>query len=49
MPQKHILTIPLLVLIHVFMGISTAGVNLAGGLFQMVNFSFSIIRELKGL
>lgn len=31
MPEKYILTIPLLVAIHIFMGISTAGVNLASG------------------
>lgn len=31
MPEKYSLTIPLLVAIHVFMGISTAGVNLASG------------------
>jgi MFS family permease len=31
MPEKYILTIPLLVVIHIFMGISTAGVNLASG------------------
>jgi len=29
MPEKYILTIPLLVTIHILMGISTAGVNLA--------------------
>lgn len=31
MPEKHILTIPLLIAIHIFMGISTAGVTLASG------------------
>jgi len=31
MPNKYILTIPLLVIIHIFMGISTAGVTLASG------------------
>jgi len=31
MPEKHVLTAPLLVTIHVFMGISTAGVTLASG------------------
>jgi len=31
MPEKYVLTIPLLVTIHVFMGISTAGVALASG------------------
>ncbi len=31
MPEKYILTIPLLVTIHVFMGISTAGVALTSG------------------
>lgn len=31
MPEKHILTIPLLVAIHILMGISTAGVTLASG------------------
>jgi MFS family permease len=31
LPEKYILTIPLLVAIHVFMGISTAGVTLASG------------------
>jgi MFS family permease len=31
LPEKHVLTIPLLLVIHVFMGISTAGVNLASG------------------
>ena len=31
MPEKHMLTIPLLVLIHIFMGISVAGVTLATG------------------
>ncbi len=31
MPEKHILTIPLLVVIHILMGISTAGVTLASG------------------
>jgi len=31
MPEKHILTIPLLVVIHVLMGISMAGVTLASG------------------
>lgn len=31
MPEKHILTMPLLVVIHIFMGISTAGVTLASG------------------
>jgi MFS family permease len=31
MPEKHILTIPLLIVIHIVMGISTAGVTLASG------------------
>ena len=31
LPEKYFLTIPLLVLIHIFMGMSTAGVNLATG------------------
>ncbi len=31
MPEKYILTIPLLVVIHIFLGISTAGVTLASG------------------
>lgn len=31
MPERHILTLPLLVLIDIFMGISTAGVTLASG------------------
>jgi MFS family permease len=31
MPEKHILTIPLLIAIHIFTGISTAGVTLASG------------------
>ena len=31
LPEKYLLTIPLLVIIHVFMGISTAGVTLASG------------------
>ncbi len=31
MPDKYILTIPLLVAIHIFIGISTAGVTLASG------------------
>ena len=31
LPEKHFLTIPLLVVIHIFMGISTAGVALASG------------------
>jgi MFS family permease len=31
MPEKHMFTLPLLVLIHIFMGISTAGVTLATG------------------
>jgi MFS family permease len=31
LPEKYVLTIPLLVTIHVFMGISTAGVTLASG------------------
>ncbi len=31
MPEKHVLTIPLLIAIHVLMGISTAGVTLASG------------------
>ena len=31
LPEKYILTIPLLVAIHIFMGISTAGVTLASG------------------
>lgn len=31
MPEKHVLTIPLLVVIHMFLGISMAGVTLASG------------------
>ncbi len=31
MPERHILTTPLLIGIHIFMGISTAGVTLASG------------------
>jgi MFS family permease len=31
MPEKYLLTVPLLVAIHILMGISTAGVNLASG------------------
>ncbi|MGC9444110.1 MAG: MFS transporter [Candidatus Methanospirareceae archaeon] len=31
LPEKYVLTIPLLVIIHVFMGISTAGVTLSSG------------------
>lgn len=31
MPEKYVLTIPLLVVIHIFTGISTAGVTLASG------------------
>lgn len=31
LPEKHVLTIPLLVLIHIFMGIATSGVALAAG------------------
>ncbi len=31
MPEKHVLTLPLLVVIHIFMGISMAGVTLASG------------------
>lgn len=31
MPERHVLTIPLLLLIHALMGISTAGVTLASG------------------
>lgn len=31
LPEKYILTIPLLIAIHIFMGISTAGVTLASG------------------
>ena len=31
MPEKYVLTIPLLVLIHILMGVSTAGVTLASG------------------
>ncbi len=31
LPEKYVLTFPLLVAIHVFMGISTAGVTLASG------------------
>ncbi|MFC2162973.1 MFS transporter [Candidatus Altiarchaeota archaeon] len=31
LPEKHSLTIPLLIVIHVFMGISTAGVTIATG------------------
>jgi MFS family permease len=31
LPEKYVLTIPLLIAIHIFMGISTAGVTLASG------------------
>jgi len=31
LPEKHVLTIPLLIILHIFMGISTAGVTLASG------------------
>lgn len=31
MPEKYALTYPLLIVIHIFMGISTAGINLASG------------------
>lgn len=31
MPDKHILTFPLLIIIYVFMGIATAGTNIAAG------------------
>jgi MFS family permease len=31
LPDKYILTVPLLIIIHIFMGISTSGVNLASG------------------
>lgn len=31
LPEKHMLTIPLLILIHIFTGIATAGVSLAAG------------------
>lgn len=31
LPDKHMLTIPLVVLIHIFMGMSTAGINLGAG------------------
>lgn len=31
MPEKHILTLPLLILLHIFMGISLSGVTLASG------------------
>jgi MFS family permease len=31
LPEKHVLTIPLLIVIHIFVGISTAGVTLASG------------------
>ena len=31
MPEKHVLTLPLLVVIHILMGISMAGVTLASG------------------
>ena len=31
MPERYILTMPLLILIHIFMGIATAGVTLASG------------------
>lgn len=31
LPEKYLLTIPLLIIIHIFMGISTSGVNLASG------------------
>lgn len=31
MPEKHLFTIPLLIVVHIFMGISTAGVSLATG------------------
>lgn len=31
LPEKHMLTMPLLIVIHIFMGISTAGVAIASG------------------
>lgn len=31
MPEKHMFTFPLLIIIHIFMGISMAGVTLASG------------------
>jgi MFS family permease len=31
MPDKHLLTFPLLIIIHIVMGISTAGINLGSG------------------
>ena len=31
MPEKYFLTIPLLITMHIFMGISTAGVTLSSG------------------
>lgn len=31
LPEKHFFTFPLLVIIHIFMGISVAGINLASG------------------
>lgn len=31
MPEKHYFTLPLLAVLHIFMGIATAGVGLAGG------------------
>jgi MFS family permease len=31
MPEKHVFTIPLLIIIHIFMGISIAGITLASG------------------
>ncbi|MFH1868798.1 MAG: MFS transporter [Candidatus Omnitrophota bacterium] len=37
MPEKHMLTLPLLIIIYILMGISTAGVNLAAG-----NISFKL-------
>jgi MFS family permease len=35
LPEKHTGTIPLLIIIHIFMGISTAGVTLASGNFGL--------------
>jgi len=31
MPEKYVLTYPLLIMLHIFMGISSAGINLASG------------------
>lgn len=31
LPDRHMLTVPLVVLIHIFMGMSTAGINLGAG------------------